>query len=186
MPVILDPDTPEFRKWLDPNEPWSPEIAKILKPYEGDLLCYPVKKEVGKVGEDSPSFIVPINSAENKSNIANFFSKSPSKPRPKVRELKEEIIKEQALDTHAGEDLNSETHAPLKREREHEEVNLKEEPPATKLKIEEPAKDDDIKGQTPVKTARRKPTKRAPPPVKKSPTKKESGAGKITNFFALK
>src|SRR5579862_5924530 len=37
---------------------------------------FPVKKEVGKVGEDSPLFILPLDSAENKSNIANFFSKS--------------------------------------------------------------------------------------------------------------
>lgn len=38
MPVILEPDTPEFKKWLDPNEPWSPDLAKMLKPYEGELL----------------------------------------------------------------------------------------------------------------------------------------------------
>jgi hypothetical protein len=193
MPVILDPDTPEFTKWLDPNEPWSPEIAKILMPYEGELVCYPVKKEVGKVGEDSPSFIIPIDSSENKSNIANFFSKSPAKAQPKIKEeLTKEIIKEEALDTHAGEDINSETHAPLKRGRGEEEkiFNEEEEPPTAKLKMDEDrglrAESSEIKGQTLVKTAQRKPAKRAPPPMKKSPLKKESGAGKITSFFAVK
>jgi hypothetical protein len=44
-----------------------------LKPYEGELECYPVSKDVGKVGNNSPSFLVPINSAANKNNIANFF-----------------------------------------------------------------------------------------------------------------
>jgi putative SOS response-associated peptidase YedK len=37
MPVILDPESEAMRKWLDPNEPWSMDLAKILKPYEGEL-----------------------------------------------------------------------------------------------------------------------------------------------------
>ena len=40
MPVILEPDSKEFRKWLDPNEGWSMELANMLKPYEGELLWY--------------------------------------------------------------------------------------------------------------------------------------------------
>jgi putative SOS response-associated peptidase YedK len=37
MPVILEPDSVEMKKWLDPNEGWSEELASMLKPYEGKL-----------------------------------------------------------------------------------------------------------------------------------------------------
>ena len=37
MPVILEPGSDEMKKWLDPNEGWSMELAKIPKPYEGKL-----------------------------------------------------------------------------------------------------------------------------------------------------
>ncbi|KAF2737021.1 DUF159-domain-containing protein [Polyplosphaeria fusca] len=74
MPVILDNGSDAIRTWLDPNRTeWSRELQSLLKPYEGELECYPVSKDVGKVGNNSPSFVVPIDSAENKNNIANFF-----------------------------------------------------------------------------------------------------------------
>ena len=138
-------------------------------------FSYPVKKEVGKVGEDSPLFIVPLDSAENKSNIANFFTKSPTKSK---------VITEKAVDKNAGVDINSETHAPGKRKVEEmaQEMDQKEEESSPKkVKVI----GDEMKGQSPVKTAQRKPTKRAQPPAKKSPVKKEAGS-KITNFFAVK
>lgn len=75
MPVILEPGSKTMRTWLDPKrKTWSKELQAILKPFEGELECYPVTKEVGKVGNNSPDFIIPVNSKENKSNIANFFS----------------------------------------------------------------------------------------------------------------
>lgn len=37
MPVIMEPESNEFKKWLDPNEGWSMELANMLKPYEGEL-----------------------------------------------------------------------------------------------------------------------------------------------------
>ena len=40
MPVILEPGSDEMKKWLDPNEGWSMELAKIPKPYEGKLEWY--------------------------------------------------------------------------------------------------------------------------------------------------
>jgi hypothetical protein len=74
MPVILDNGSDAIRTWLDPNRTeWSNDLQSLLKPYDGELECYQVSKDVGKVGNNSPSFLVPINSAENKSNIANFF-----------------------------------------------------------------------------------------------------------------
>ena len=140
-----------------------------------------MKKEVGKVGEDSPLFIVPLNSAENKSNIANFFSKPTS---PAKYKASRPPIEEKAEDTTVAQDINLETNAPVKRKVEemNHEIPIKED-----LSLPEKVKvvDNEIQGQSPVKTARRKPTKRAPPPTKKSPVKKE-GSSKITNFFTLK
>lgn len=75
MPVILDPASGKLKTWLDPGRyEWSQELQDILKPFEGELEVYPVSKEVGKVGNNSPSFIIPIASRENNSNIANFFA----------------------------------------------------------------------------------------------------------------
>ena len=74
MPVILDNGSEDVRTWLDPNRAeWSKELQSLLKPYKGELECYPVSKDVGKVGNNSPTFIIPIASTENKNNIANFF-----------------------------------------------------------------------------------------------------------------
>ena len=73
MPVILEPGSKEMKAWLDPSRTtWSKELQSALKPYEGELDCYPVPREVGKVGNDSPDFVIPIK--ENKNNIANFFA----------------------------------------------------------------------------------------------------------------
>ncbi|KAF3006514.1 hypothetical protein E8E13_005089 [Curvularia kusanoi] len=74
MPVILDNGSDAIRTWLDPSRTeWSQDLQSLLKPYAGELDCFPVSKDVGKVGNNSPSFLIPIDSTENKSNIANFF-----------------------------------------------------------------------------------------------------------------
>jgi hypothetical protein len=89
MPVILEPGSEAMATWLDPKRTtWTKELQSLLKPYEGELECYPVSKDVGKVGNNSPNFIVPLDSKENKKNIANFFGqKSQSSPK-KTAELK--------------------------------------------------------------------------------------------------
>lgn len=75
MPVILESGSEEIRTWLDPDRTtWSKELQSLLRPYEVELEIYPVPKEVSKVGNNSPSFIVPVDSKENKNNIANFFA----------------------------------------------------------------------------------------------------------------
>ena len=75
MPVILENGSDQIRTWLDPSRSeWSKELQSLLKPFEGELDCYPVSKDVGKVGNNSPTFIIPVASTENKNNIANFFS----------------------------------------------------------------------------------------------------------------
>jgi hypothetical protein len=74
MPVIFDNGSEAIKTWLDPNRyEWTNELQSLLKPYEGELEIYPVNKDVGKVQNNSPSFIVPLDSAANKSNIVNFF-----------------------------------------------------------------------------------------------------------------
>lgn len=74
MPVILDNGSEDIKTWLDPNRTeWSTDLQTLLRPYEGELECYPVSKDVGKVGNNSAQFVVPIDSRANKSNIANFF-----------------------------------------------------------------------------------------------------------------
>ncbi|ODA83030.1 hypothetical protein RJ55_01539 [Drechmeria coniospora] len=75
MPVIFDPGSEKIKSWLDPTKSeWDRGLQALLKPFDGELEVYPVSKDVGKVGNNSPSFVVPINSKENKSNIANFFA----------------------------------------------------------------------------------------------------------------
>lgn len=75
MPVILENGSDDIRMWLDPGRSeWSSELQSLLKPFDGELDCYPVSKDVGKVGNNSPTFVVPVASSENKNNIANFFS----------------------------------------------------------------------------------------------------------------
>jgi putative SOS response-associated peptidase YedK len=84
MPVILEAGSDPMKTWLDPgNAGWSKELQSLLKPYGGELECYPVDKAVGKVGNNSPQFMVPIDSKENKNNIANFFGSKQGSPKPK-------------------------------------------------------------------------------------------------------
>lgn len=84
MPVILDPASDKLKAWLDPSRyEWSKELQDCLKPFDGELEVYPVSKEVGKVGNNSPNFIIPVASKENKSNIANFFANAKPKKHTK-------------------------------------------------------------------------------------------------------
>lgn len=93
MPVILENGSEEVRTWLDPNRfTWSKELQSLLRPYEGELEIYPVSKDVGKVGNNSPTFIIPVASKENKNNIANFFSKEKGKTKG---EEAEEVVKKE-------------------------------------------------------------------------------------------
>ena len=87
MPVILDNGSEAIRTWLDPERTeWSKDLQSLLKPYEGELECYQVSKDVGKVGNNSPSFVVPIDSAANKNNIANFFGNQQKAAKPVKQE----------------------------------------------------------------------------------------------------
>lgn len=86
MPVIIEPGSEGMLSWLDPsNVGWNQELQSLLQPFKGELECYPVDKAVGKVGNNSPNFVIPVDSKENKKNIANFFgnaAKSNAKKTP--------------------------------------------------------------------------------------------------------
>jgi hypothetical protein len=59
MPVILA-DEESITTWLDTSSgQWSDNLAKLLKPFDlpDGLVSYPVPKEVGKVGNQSPDFL---------------------------------------------------------------------------------------------------------------------------------
>lgn len=71
--------------WLNTaSQSWSSDLASLLVPFADELECYPVPKEVGKVGNNSADFVKPVS--ERKGNIAGFFanqakkSTSPVKP----------------------------------------------------------------------------------------------------------
>ncbi|CAL1698021.1 unnamed protein product [Somion occarium] len=76
QPVIL-PNREAVLTWLDTSpQKWTPELTKLVQPHRDEdapLICYPVPKEVGKVGTESPTFIEPI--AERKDGIQAMFAK---------------------------------------------------------------------------------------------------------------
>ncbi|KAL9064597.1 MAG: hypothetical protein Q9161_008774 [Pseudevernia consocians] len=126
MPVILENGSDQIRTWLDPSRSeWSKDLQSLLRPFEGELDCYSVSKDVGKVGNNSPTFIVPVASAENKNNIANFFSnaRKSTKGEEEKKQVKtaEEDVKEKGsvLEHEKGEarttvdHTSSEDNAPL-------------------------------------------------------------------------
>jgi hypothetical protein len=197
MPVILENGSEELRTWLDPNRStWSKELQNLLKPFQGELEVYPVSKEVGKVGNNSPNFIIPVASSENKSNIANFFKvpakTSPSansksenpKKEPKEMPFKSEDVEDRKTIDHDG----SEDNAPLPVPKEETKQGIKREL-------------DDVSDEPPKKAAKisASPSKTSSPPPKParktrsatsnntaSPSKsagKDKSSQKITSFF---
>lgn len=202
MPVLLENGSEEVRTWLDPNRyQWSKELQSLLKPYQGELDIYPVPKEVGKVGNNSPSFIVPIDSIENKSNIANFFGVQKKAAKKEVH--KEQIEKEQqevkdkgfAITQEAGEtrqmtnEEGTENNAPLPAEpsspikpgikREHKGDESDEDappPPKTAKRTESRAKG--TTSERKLRSATSNGTE-----TKDRPKKTARGSKKITNFL---
>lgn len=206
MPVILENGSEALRTWLDPKRStWSKELQGLLKPFRGELEVYAVSKEVGKVGNNSPNFIIPVASTENKSNIANFFAKgaakgetesaTTSKTRTPNLSKSESDQKEpqstqikQEDDRETVEHDGSEDNAPLPFPKEESKQGIKrelddvpdEEPPKKAAKTStSPAK-----SSSPSKTARkpRSSTSNNTASPSKS-TGKDRGSQKITSFF---
>ncbi|QMW24986.1 DUF159 domain protein [Aspergillus flavus] len=203
MPVILDPNSEAMKIWLDPTRTtWSKELQSVLKPYKGELECYPVPKEVGKVGNNSPDFIVPVSSKENKSNIANFFANAKKKTEPGVKVegdgiTDQNIVKNEddpspTKDSEWSEDNAPKPAAGIKRERTPEgtgEVADEEvKKPKTELRTPSPKK---VTEHTPVSKRQTSPAGKKmrsathnEKPIKKVNVKKADGSHPITKFFS--
>ena len=207
MPVILENGSDQIRTWLDPGRSeWSKELQSLLKPFEGELECYPVSKDVGKVGNNSPAFIVPVASTENKHNIANFFSNA--KKSAKGDEERQEIRKEEAEIKKQGSNIaqdpdekritveqnSTEDNAPLplsSTEREKRGIKRGGEAvddvdlPNKSIKTRAPAADVSLASKRSVQSPEKK-TRSATNngTLKGSPAKgKNGGSQKITNFY---
>lgn len=210
MPVILENGTEQIRTWLDPQRfEWSKELQSLLKPYKGDLECYPVSKDVGKVGNNSPTFMVPVASSENKNNIANFFSNARTSAPTKKEEPALKVVKtenQKIEQKHSKEPEESrvtvdepgtEDNAPIpipaldatavgvKREREVHEDEEEISGPPTKM----PKGSSDTAGQTPspqhgidkTRSARKTRSASSNGTATRSPAKRSQRA--ITSFF---
>ncbi|OJJ74646.1 hypothetical protein ASPBRDRAFT_193356 [Aspergillus brasiliensis CBS 101740] len=189
MPVILDPNSEEMKTWLDPSRTtWSGELQSILKPYEGELECYPVPKEVGKVGNNSPDFIVPVSSKENKSNIANFFANAKKGAAVKV-EPDQKVVKDErpTKDAEWSEDNAPKPVSGVKREHspdiETKDIKVqKMESSVASSPKKSPEKSSPSKPVTQPGKKMRSATHNKP--MKKSPRKQPpAGTQQITNFF---
>lgn len=202
MPVILDAGSEAMKIWLDPERnKWSKELQSLLRPYGGELECYAVSKEVGKVGNNSPDFIVPLDSKDNKNNIANFFDNAKKakvnsqKAAADEREIRTEREDEEHRTT--TDQDGSEDNAPLP-----VPVNANQNKKPVTGQKRKLIEDDDgrtakanrteaqpEKWQSPATKSIKKThsaTGNEAAVVKKSPVKKtESGSQRITNFFGL-
>ena len=172
MPVILDQGSDAMKAWLDPDRTaWSKELQSILKPYEGELECYPVSKEVGKVGNNSPDFLIPLNSKENKHNIANFFSNAKQKNYEKALKTEDKVTRDDDEKRETQETERSEDNAPvpvpgIKREHTPEESQVADSGQKRQ------------KAQTP-----QKPQRLGAQATKADENKSPDGSQKITSFF---
>ncbi|KAI1211754.1 DUF159-domain-containing protein [Annulohypoxylon truncatum] len=185
MPVILENGSEDIRMWLDPKRhEWSKELQSLLKPFEGELDVYPVSKDVGKVGNNSPTFIVPVDSKENKSNIANFFAKGAAQKGVKKEQPDIEVKKEEGFTTEDSTETKEESKFAVGIKREAEDMPADEEPPkklpTTTTRYPSGAPN---KPSSPQKGGRQSIS--ATSNRTKSPNKtKQPGTQKITKFFA--
>lgn len=196
MPVILDNGSDDLRTWLDPSRSsWSEELQGLLQPFKGELEVYSVSQEVGKVGNNSPSFIIPVASSENKSNIANFFVKGESKAsskNAKSADIKKET-EEMQVKNEPGEDRETIDHngtednapLPIPKEsgkgikRELEDVGVEDPPSKLSKTSGSPIKSTATANLT-TKTKSAKSNAKASP---KKALAKGKGTQKITSFF---
>ncbi|KAH0288599.1 DUF159-domain-containing protein [Aureobasidium namibiae CBS 147.97] len=207
MPVIFNNGSDDLKTWLDPaRSEWSVELQSLLKPFDGELECYQVDKAVGKVGNNSPSFIVPIDSKENKNNIANFFGNQKKQAKSANEEsivkkqeedfdatngqVKQESDEHRAtvIDAHNTEDnapRPQASEAPEHSEstavkREHSPDTVDSQEPSSKVQKSEGGQRSTIRSGS-GRSMRSSVTNNT---QAKSPPKAQDGSQKITNFFA--
>jgi putative SOS response-associated peptidase YedK len=201
MPVILENSSDAVKTWLDPTRTeWNRELQSLLKPFEGELECYPVSKDVGKVGNDSPNFVVPIDSSENKNNIANFFA-SAKKPKAEdnpANQVKESFKESQASSaTLQGDDERStiddpprsEDNAPMPVQSENEPTTGQKRKNQDDDSSPQPKKAEKLENSSPNKSPADMSSRKFKSAISnntpvKSPSKAKDGSQKITSFFA--
>lgn len=122
MPVIL-PDERAMQIWLGiGDDVKQEEVCKLLQPYKaGTLDCYPVPREVGKVGNDNANFILPVS--KRKDGIEAAFGRAKKKDEQSAHsETNAPIKEEQSTNSETNvpikeeQSTNSETNAPIKEE----------------------------------------------------------------------
>lgn len=200
-PLIFASDTKTGREaislWLDHTVGWTLEVQKLLQPFQGALTIYQgkcievfvrdaihaqleklVPQEVGRVGEQSPTFIQPV--AERKDGIKAMFAK------------RQNVKKEQTDDSPAEQDSSVTPDCgngpSLKRLRsESSDIVETTRPSLKRLKLDitpppqpssSSAKKETIPTKSPKKAAPKSPSKgkaKGPPPGNQS----------ITNFFSV-
>jgi len=207
MPVIFNNGSDDLKTWLDPaRSEWSAELQSLLKPFDGELECYQVDKAVGKVGNNSPSFIIPIDSKENKNNIANFFGNQKKQAKSANEEsivqkeeddfhathgqVKQEPDEDRAtvIDAHNTEDNAPRPQASEEREhsestavkREHSPDTVNSQEPSPKVQKSEGGQRSTSRSGS-GRSMRSSVTNNT---QAKSPPKAKDGSQKITNFFA--
>ena len=192
MPVVLEAGSEGMREWLDPKGVgWTRELQSLLKPFEGELEVYPVDQGVGKVGNNSPSFVVPVDSKENKKNIANFFGKAQARVEAKQEAKREELeVKTEQLEakTEEGENVvtskveDPESNAPLPKLESEPDADIEEairrstseqEPSQPEIKRE----DDALDGRSALAEVEHE-TLATPSPTKSSKPKLKPVTGK--------
>jgi putative SOS response-associated peptidase YedK len=211
MPVILENGSEDLWTWLDPKRyTWSKELQSLLKPYQGELEIYPVSKDVGKVGNNSPTFIVPISSSENKNNIANFFTnpksakaKAVSKTAltkteevkgeddPDSNHVKQDPDENRKTINHSGTEDNAPLPVPKEAKqghgmkRKHVDDVPDEDKPLSKAS-KKSVRPEKANVTSPVKQTARKAwsaDSNGTSPARAAAAGKEKGTQKITNFF---
>lgn len=212
MPVILEKD--DVKTWLDPTRTeWTKELQHLLKPSDTEFEIYAVSKEVGKVGNNSPNFIIPVASTENKNNIANFFAKGPTgkkddkkvgkkenvegadvkkeedaEQKPVKEENVKSSIKQEASELETVDHEGTEDNAPLPVPKSQEKKGIKRElddvPDEDIPKKMQKTSKEDVSPTKPVRRGRSATSNKTESPVKAKATGKADGNRRITNFFA--
>lgn len=182
MPVIFDNGSDAIRTWLDPSRTeWNDDLQSLLRPFDGKLECYPVSKDVGKVGNNSPSFLVPIDSAANKNNIANFFDRPQKQSVNKMdRDVKVEHEDETRATTNRIQ--GTEDNAPLP---VPETKGIKREHDDDEFKSPNKRQNSNA-APSPAKTSKKQGTRSATNNGSVAKTDKHKGSRKITAFFTSK
>lgn len=114
------------------SPPSLKEVASLMRPFEETLEIYPCPREVGRVGNDNPNFILPVN--QRKDGIMAAFGRakggkgeSTEKGKGREKEKTEEELKTNEVEGESslkGKDIKDKSEEPRGKEVEVEEQVL--------------------------------------------------------------